>query len=102
VEKYRFERTGSAAGRVHINDTQWFEGVPEDIWTFRIGAYQVCEKWLKERVGRNLEFDDIEHFKEIIGALAITADAMERIDDLIDTHGGWPVGSRTRRRDTVR
>src|SRR5262249_22500378 len=26
-----------------------FDGVPEAVWNFHIGGYQVCEKWLKDR-----------------------------------------------------
>ena len=35
--------------RVSINKTQYFEGVPPEVWNFHIGGYQVCEKWLKDR-----------------------------------------------------
>ena len=49
----------SQLGRVYINKTQYFEGVPKDVWEFHIGGYQVCEKWLKDRKGRNLSSDDI-------------------------------------------
>jgi predicted helicase len=38
-----------------------FKGVPEAVWNFHIGGYQVCEKWLKDRKGRTLSKDDIAH-----------------------------------------
>jgi hypothetical protein len=34
--------------------TQSFEGVPQRVWEFHIGEYQVCEKWLKDRRERVL------------------------------------------------
>lgn len=37
-----------------------------------IGGYQVCDKWLKDRRGRTLGYDDIEHYKKISVALAET------------------------------
>ncbi|MGH9378443.1 MAG: type ISP restriction/modification enzyme [Terriglobia bacterium] len=40
---------------------QCFEGVPPEVWTFHIGGYQVCEKWLKDRRGRTLTYQDLEH-----------------------------------------
>jgi hypothetical protein len=52
---------GGTKGRVYINKTQFFEGVPKDVWEFHIGGYQVCEKWLKDRKGRRLSSDDIDH-----------------------------------------
>jgi predicted helicase len=61
-----------AGGRVYINPKQYFEGVSEDVWRFMIGGYQVCEKWLKDRRGRRLRFDDVLHYKKICAALAET------------------------------
>ena len=50
-------------GRVYINTKQFFEGITPKAWEFRIGGYQVCEKWLKDRKGRTLGADDIEHYQ---------------------------------------
>jgi len=67
-----------------------FKGVPEDIWNFRIGGYQVCEKWLKDRKGRVLSEDDIAHYQKIVVALSETIRLMAEIDEVIEAHGGWP------------
>jgi len=78
-------------GRVYINKTQYFEGVPSDVWNFHVGGYQVCHKWLKDRKGRALTFDDLKHYQRIIAALAETITLMEQIDEVIEEHGGWPL-----------
>lgn len=70
--------------------TRGFRGVPEAVWNFHIGGYQVCEKWLKDRKGRTLSKDDIEHYQKIIVALSETIRIMAEIDKVIDAHGGWP------------
>jgi predicted helicase len=70
--------------------TTGFRGVPEDVWNFHIGGYQVCEKWLKDRKGRTLSKDDIAHYHKIVIALAETIRLMKEIDEVIDKHGGWP------------
>ncbi|MBU1693149.1 MAG: helicase, partial [Verrucomicrobia bacterium] len=75
-------------GRVHINKTQYFDGVPEAIWNFHVGGYQVCEKWLKDRKGRTLTYDDLQHYQEIIVALSETLRLMAEIDRAIP---GWPI-----------
>ena len=67
-----------------------FKGAPEAVWNFYIGNYQVCEKWLKDRKGRKLSKDDIEHYQKIIVALSETIRLMSEIDKVIDSHGGWP------------
>jgi predicted helicase len=79
-------------GRVWINKTQYFEGVTPEVWEFHIGGYQVCSKWLKDRKGRRLEFDDIQHYQRIVAALGETITLMEQIDEVIEYHGGWPIG----------
>lgn len=77
-------------GAVWINAGQRFEGVPEAVWNFHIGGYQVCEKWLKDRKGRTLSTDDIAHYQRIVVALNETIRLMAEIDRVIEAHGGWP------------
>ena len=71
-------------------DTVGFHGVPEGVWKFHIGAYQVCDKWLKDRKGRALSDDDIAHYQKIVVALSETIRIMAEIDGVIEEHGGWP------------
>jgi hypothetical protein len=67
-----------------------FRGVPEAVWNFHIGGYQVCGKWLKDRKGRTLSQDDLAHYQKIIGALSETIRLMHEIDKVIEQHSGWP------------
>jgi hypothetical protein len=67
---------------------QYFEGVPPEVWNFHIGGYQVCEKWLKDRRGRTLSFDDLTHYQKIITALKETIRLMGEIDAAIPK---WPI-----------
>jgi predicted helicase len=78
-------------GKLKINKTQYFEGMPEEVYNFHIGGYQVCEKWLKDRKGRKLTGEEIEHYQKIVVALNETIRIMEEIDKVIEEHGGWPV-----------
>ena len=72
-----------------------FEGVPEQVWDFHIGGYQVCHKWLKDRKGRTLSDEDIAHYQKIVVALDETIRLMAAIDEAIEAHGGWPGAFRT-------
>ena len=67
-----------------------FRGVPEEVWDFHIGGYQVCHKWLKDRKGRTLSDEDIAHYQKIVVALSETIRIMAEIDEVIEAHGGWP------------
>ncbi len=67
-----------------------FHGVPEEVWDFRIGGYQVCHKWLKDRKGRTLAESEIVQYQRIVAALSGTIIGMDAIDGVIDHFGGWP------------
>ncbi len=69
----------SGIGIVRINATQYFANVPREAWDFYIGGYQPAQKWLKDRKGRTLSFDDIEHYRKIISVLMETKAIMEQI-----------------------
>jgi hypothetical protein len=69
----------SGIGIVRINATQYFAHVPREAWDFYIGGYQPAQKWLKDRKGRTLSFDDIEHYCKIISVLIETKAIMEKI-----------------------
>ena len=69
-------------GHVYINETQYFADVPSSAWNFYIGGYQPAQKWLKDRKGRKLEFDDILHYQKIIVALSETDRLMKEIDGI--------------------
>ena len=72
-----------------------FKDVPEDVWDFPIGGYQVCHKWLKDRRGRTLSDEDVAHYQKIVVALNETIRIMAEIDEVIEAHGGWPGAFRT-------
>ena len=92
VEKVRYqEPLDDVKGRIWINSTQYFEGIPKDVWEFHIGGYQVCDKWLKDRKGRQLTYDDLTHYQQVVSALAETMKLMKAVDAAIDNHGSWPV-----------
>lgn len=79
---------GGHRGRVYINNGQYFENVPQNVWDFRVGGYQVCEKWLKDRKERALAYDDIEHYRNVVTVLGETTRVMEEIDKAIPK---WPI-----------
>jgi hypothetical protein len=68
------------AGRILINATQYFDNVPAVAWDFPIGGYQPAQKWLKDRKGRALGWDDIRHYQKIVKILAETDRIMREIE----------------------
>lgn len=89
VDNVRYiEPTAGIPGRVWINKTQYFDNVPSEVWCYQIGGYQVCQKWLKDRKGRQLSYDDLTHYQGMIMALARTIELQTAIDNAI---GEWPL-----------
>ena len=65
--------------KVWINEKQYFGNVPEIVWNFFIGGYQPAQKWLKDRKGRTMSFDDIKHYLHIVHALTETIKLMQKL-----------------------
>jgi len=82
------EKVQYANGKVWINNEQYFGGVPEEVWEFKVGGYQVCEKWLKDRKGCTLSGDDIRHYQRVVVAQKETIRLMKEIDKVIPH---WPI-----------
>lgn len=70
-------------GRVSINAEQYFGDIPEIAWTHPIGGYMPAQKWLKDRKGRTLTWEDIAHYQSIIVALSETARVMGEVDRVL-------------------
>jgi very-short-patch-repair endonuclease len=70
--------------RVWINNTQYFDNVPSIAYEFYIGGYQPAQKWLKDRKGRTLNYDDKTHYQRIIAVLLGTAETMRNIDEMLE------------------
>lgn len=81
VEKPKHE---AKAGCVHINKTQFFEGVSEEVWVYQIGGYQVCDKWLKDRKGRELSLDEIQNYCRLATSIKKTIEIQRAIDEVYE------------------
>jgi hypothetical protein len=77
VEKPRYE---AATQRVYFNASQYVEPVAPEVWAFPIGGYQPAQKWLKDRQGRTLTYEEMRHYQRLLAALASTAHLMREWD----------------------
>jgi len=79
VEKVSYDE---GSQRVFINKEQYFEGISKEVWGYRIGAYQVMNKYLKDRKKRKLSLDEINHYMKVAKAIRLTIELKEKIDDV--------------------
>ena len=68
--------------RIYINSEQYFEGIKPEVWNYQIGGYQVLDKWLKDRTGKILSAEDVNHYLKVISTLKYTIDLQKQIDKI--------------------
>lgn len=73
-------------GKIYFNDTQYFDNVPQEVWEFYIGGYQVADKWLKDRINKDISLNEIFQYQNILYAIEETMKLMKCIDDIICPH----------------
>ena len=81
VEKPKYD---DKARLVYINNGQYFEGIGPNVWSYQIGGYQVCDKWLKDRKGRILSLDEIQTYCRIVTAIQKTIEIQKAIDEVYE------------------
>jgi predicted helicase len=88
---HRVERVAydPSAQRVWINAAQYFEPVPPEVWAYRVGGYQVCPKWLDDRKGATLSYDERLTYQKMITALERTRALQAQIDAVARAAWGW-------------
>lgn len=73
----------SAEQRIYLAKEEgqevYFDGVSSKVWNFKIGGYQVLDKYLKERIGRILSLAEIKNIENIINVVDFTIDKMVEI-----------------------
>jgi len=79
VEKVTYDQNKACA---HINPEKWFTGISNEVWEYHIGGYQVAEKWLKDRKGRQLSSEEVSHYTRVITAIAETIKIQKGLDEL--------------------
>ena len=80
-ENDRIERIAydEQKGRIYINKNKYFDGITPEVWGYEIGGYQVLQKYLKDRKGRNM--DDSKHYSRVITAISATIELQRQIDE---------------------
>ncbi|MCL1987331.1 MAG: N-6 DNA methylase [Firmicutes bacterium] len=77
TQNFTIERIKYKEGVLHINAKTGITGVPQAVWEYRLGGYQVLDKWLKSHKGEKMGFVEFGHFCEIVGALLETIAVQE-------------------------
>ncbi|MCY4614321.1 MAG: hypothetical protein OXB94_11980, partial [Nitrospira sp.] len=70
---------GETTFDVYLNDRAFWRNVPAEVWTYKLGGYQVLKKWLSYRerdvLNRPLKPEGVQHFTDTarrIGAILLS------------------------------
>ena len=65
---------GDTTFDIYLNDRAYWCNVPEVVWNYKLGGYQVLKKWLSYRerrvLGRDLKPDEVQHFTDTARRIA--------------------------------
>ena len=68
------EGLGERTYDIYLNDRAYWKNVPERVWEYTIGGYQVIKKWLSYResklLGRSLKPEEARYVQEMVRRLA--------------------------------
>ena len=64
-----------------IDKSQCCESISKAVWEYRIGAYQVLAKYLKDRKKRELTWEEIEHYRKVAKAIKRTIEVQGKVDE---------------------
>ncbi|RAX57806.1 hypothetical protein CCZ01_04990 [Helicobacter monodelphidis] len=62
--------------KLFVNETLYFDNVSKEVWEYKIGGYQVLDKYLKSHKNEKIDF---EHFQCIIQTLHKSLDLEREI-----------------------
>jgi len=72
-------------GILQLNPSKQITGIPEEVWNYRIGGYQVLDKWFKSHKGMTMTIEDFDHIANIVGLLGETIKIQENLRTLHKT-----------------
>lgn len=79
------ERLGGSTYDIYLNDSAYWQHVPERVWDYTLGGYPVIKKWLsyreKDVLGRQLKLDEVQHVTSMIRRIAALLLLEPRLND---------------------
>ena len=72
------------AAKYKNNANKKILGIPQNVWEYQIGGYQVIEKWFKERKGETLTIESFTHLENMVGLITETIQICENLKSIHD------------------
>lgn len=89
---------GDGTFDIYLNGVAYWRNVPEKVWEYTLGGYQVLKKWLSYRetalLGRSLTLDEVEYFtktcRRIAAILLLGPELDANYEKVCDDLYPWP------------
>ena len=65
--------------RLFVNSSLYFDKVSAEVWGYKIGGYQVLDKYLKSHKGENIDY---AHFERVIKTLHKSLEIQSKITQI--------------------
>jgi hypothetical protein len=79
------ERLGGSTCDIYLNDSAYWQHVPNRVWDYTLGGYPVIKKWLsyreKDVLGRQLKLDEVQHVTSMTRRIAALLLLEPRLND---------------------
>lgn len=66
-------------GKLQINKDTKITGIPQEVWDYYIGGYQVLDKWFKSHKGEEIDLEKFTHIQKVAGIIARTIKIQEEL-----------------------
>lgn len=70
------EKPKYSQNKIFINPNLYFDKIKAEVWDYKIGGYQVLDKYLKSHKGEEIDY---EYFQKIIATLHKSLEIEEQI-----------------------
>jgi len=68
---------------IYINKNLFIEGISKEVLEYKIGGYQVIDKWLKYRIDRELELKDLQHLENMVKVIKRTIEIQKDLQQIL-------------------
>ena len=68
-------------GRVYLNSEQYFEPVSQEAWDLVVGGFRPLEKFLSDREGESLTFDEVRQYSNIVSRVQRTVEIFKEMSE---------------------
>lgn len=80
VKKAMYKNMGGSAGRIYINERDYFSHIPAEVWDYQICGYSILSKILTGLKGKQMDPPRVDYFLKVVETVFLTMGCQKKID----------------------